>query len=93
MRRGFPLEEAIKVIPVRESVKAFSEASWFRDWVGEPIDDVYETYCKWCISNGYDSIEVSKQGFSRQLLSLYPNLKTVPTKCVDGYKRIVRERR
>jgi hypothetical protein len=92
LRRGFSIEEAIKVIPVRDSVRAFCDASYYKDWIGMSINALYEIYFKWCISQGYEYIEVSKQGFSRQLFSIYPNLKTVPTKCGEQSHRIIRER-
>ena len=92
LRRGFSVEEAVKVIPIQESVKAFSEASWYEDWVGMSVNDLYEIYFRWCISEGYEYIEVSKQGFSRQLFSMYPNLKIVPSKRKNKCERIIRKR-
>lgn len=92
LRRGYSVSEAVKVLPVRESVKDFAEASWYKDWLGMSINALYEIYFHWCISMGYEYIEISKQGFSRQLLSLYPNLKIVPTKKGEKCERIIRER-
>ena len=92
LRRGYSVSEAVKVLPIRESVREFAEASWWKDWVGLSIDALYEIYFHWCISAGYEYIEISKQGFSRQLMSLYPNLKTIPTKKGDKCERIIRER-
>jgi hypothetical protein len=90
LRRGFTVEEAVKVIPVQDSVKAFCEASWYEDWIGVSINDLHEIFWKWCISNGYNPIQ--KQGFSRQLFSMYPNLKIVPSKRGDKCERIIRKR-
>jgi hypothetical protein len=92
LRRGYSVAEAVKVLPVRESVKEFAEASWFKDWIGMSINALYEIYFQWCISMGYEYIEISKQGFSRQLLSLYPNLKIIPTNNGEKCERIIRER-
>jgi hypothetical protein len=90
LRRGYSVEEAIKVLPVQECVKAFNEASWYKDWIGISINDLYEIFWSWCISNGYEPLQ--KQGFSRQLFSMYPNLKTVPTKIGEQSHRIIRMR-
>ena len=90
LRRGYSVEEAIKITPTQDSVKEFSDASFYEDWIGMSINDLYEIYWKWCIQNGYTAIQ--KQGFSRQLLSMYPMLKTVPTKRGDKCFRIIRLR-
>lgn len=92
LRRGYSVEETVKMMPIRDSIRAFSEASWYEDWIGMSINALYEIYYRWCISTGYEYIEVSKQGFSRQLLSMYPNLKIVPTKKGDKCQRIIRRR-
>lgn len=90
IRRGFSVEEAIKPTPTQDSVREFSEASYYLDWIGMPINDLHTIYWKWCIEHGYSP--VGKQGFSRQLLSMYPMLKTIPTKQGDKCHRIIRLR-
>lgn len=90
LRRGYPVEEAIKPIATDESVKEFCEASHWEDWIGMSISYLYEIYWKWGISNGYSTLQ--KQGFSRQIMSMYPMLKTVPTKVGDTYQRVIRMR-
>ena len=90
LRRGFTIEQAVKPSPVHESIEHFCEASYWGDWEGMSISEVYTIYWKWCLSNGYKA--TSKQGFGRQLRSIYPQLKTVPTAKGDGYKRIIRVR-
>lgn len=90
LRRGYPVEEAIKLMPVQESVKEFSEASWWNDWVGMSTSELHEIYWMWCTQNGYTPL--SHQGFTRHILSLYPQLKTVPTRRGDGAVRILRVR-
>lgn len=90
LRRGFSVEEAVKPIATHDSVKEFGDSSWYEDWIGMSISDLHEIYWKWCVSHGY--IPISKQGFSRQLLGMYPMLKTVPTKREDRCLRIIRLR-
>lgn len=90
LRRGFTVEQAVRPIPVHESVEHFCEASYFKDWIGMSINDLYEIYWKWCIQHGYTA--TTKQGFSRQLSTICPQLKTVPTQKGDSCKRIIRER-
>ena len=90
LRRGYSIEEAVKVAPIHNSVREFTEASWWEDWLGMSINALYEIFWSWCISNGYSTM--SKQAFSRQLFSLYPNLKTVPTKRDNMSHRIIRLR-
>lgn len=90
LRRGYSVSEAIKVMPTQDGIKEFSEASYYEDWIGMPISDLHEIYWKWCISNGYNPLHI--QGFSRQLMSMYPMLKTVPTKRGDKCYRIIRRR-
>ena len=90
LRRGYSVEEAIKVVAVQDSVKEFCEASLWEDWIGMPINDLFKIYWRWCIQHGYTAIQ--KQGFSRQLMSMYPMLKTVPTKSGDKFYRIIRMR-
>ena len=90
LRRGYPIEEVLKVVPTHDSVKEFCNASYWEDWIGMPIHDLFEIYWKWCISHGYTPLQ--KQGFSRQLMSMYPMLKTIPSKVGDKYQRIIRLR-
>ena len=90
LRRGFPVEEAVKMTPVLPSVKEFGEASCYEDWLGMSIDDLYKIYWKWCVSHEYTPS--AKQGFSRQLMTIYPMLKTVPTKRGGKSHRIIRLR-
>ena len=90
LRRGYTIEQAVRPTPVHASIEHFCEASYWEDWLGMAINDVYEIYWKWCISNNYPAI--TKQGFSRQLSTIYPQLKTVPTQRADGCKRIIRTR-
>lgn len=90
LRRGYSVDEAVKSLPVAESVKEFSNASCYEDWIGVSINDLYKIYWKWCIQSGYTALQ--KQGFSRQLLGMYPMLKTVPTKYVDKCHRVIRLR-
>lgn len=90
LRRGYTVEEAVRLSPVHDCVKEFCNASWYEDWIGMSINDLYENFWKWCISNGYKPIQ--KQGFSRQLFTIYPELKTVPTKKGDRNFRIIRKR-
>lgn len=90
LRRGYPVEEAVKEIPTHTSVKAFVEASYWMDWIGMSINDLHKIYWKWCVS--HELTPISKQGFSRQLTNIYPQLKTVPIKnAVTGKcNRIIR---
>jgi hypothetical protein len=90
LRRGFPVEEAVKITPIHECVTAFNESSLWEDWIGMSINELHKIFWNWCISNGHTPI--SKQGFSRQLFSMYPNLTIVPTKVEDRYNRIIREK-
>lgn len=90
LRRGYSVEEAVKVMALQDSVKAFADASLWEDWIGVSISDLFEIYWRWCIQHGYTPLQ--KQGFSRQIMSLYPMLKTVPTKRGDKCYRIIRKR-
>ena len=90
LRRGYSVEESIKVVATHDSVKEFGQASWYEDWIGMSINDLHEIYWKWCIEHGYTPIQ--KQGFSRQLLGMYPMLKTIPTKVGNRYFRVIRLR-
>lgn len=90
LRRGYSIEEAIKVVATQDSVKDFCAASLWEDWVGMPMNDLYKIYWRWSISQGYSPLQI--QGFSRQLMGMYPMLKTVPTKRGDKCVRIIRLR-
>ena len=90
LRRGYSVGEAVKPTAVHESVKEFGEASYYMDWVGLSMNDLHQIYWKWSISNGYSPLHI--QGFSRQIMSMYPMLKTVPTKRGDKFYRIIRLR-
>lgn len=90
LRRGYPIEQAITPNPLDESVIMFNEASWYKDWIGMSTSYLYEIYYKWCVSYGYTPINI--KGFTRQIMRLYPNLKTVPTRKKHMCMRIIRER-
>lgn len=90
LRRGYSVEEAVKVTATKDSIKDFAEASWWEDWIGMSINDLHKIYWEWCIRNGYAALQ--KQGFSRQLMGMFPMLKTVPTKRGDRYMRVIRMR-
>jgi hypothetical protein len=90
LRRGFTVDEAVKLAPTQNSVTEFCEASWWNDWIGQSTVELYQTFWRWCMSNGFTPM--SQQGFTRQVLSMYPQLKLVPTKRDGGAVRIIRER-
>lgn len=90
LRRGFTVEEAIKDIPTHDSVKDFCEASYYEDWIGMSIENLHNIYYKWCIQHGFTPLQ--KQGFSRQIMKIYPMLKTVPTTKNNMCARIIRMR-
>lgn len=90
LRRGYSIEEAIKPVATHDSIKEFEECSCHEDWVGMSTSDLHKIYWQWCIKNGYPPI--TKQGFSRQILSMYPIFKVVPTKRGDKSFRIIRMR-
>ena len=87
LRRGYTVEEAVKESPLNESVTEFCEASYWKDWIGMLISDLYSIYWKWCIGQGYTPL--SNIAFSQQLFRIYPQLKTIPMKG----KRYIRLRR
>ena len=89
-RRGYDVEEAIKQQPINEGVKLFCEASWYQDWIGMSTSYLYKIYWNWCVSNGYTPIQI--KGFTRQIMKMYPNLKTVPTRKKHECYRVIRER-
>lgn len=90
LRRGYSVDEAVKVVPTHDSVKAFCDASLYTDWIGIPMETLHHNYWKWCLQNGFSPI--TKQGLSRQIMNLYPMLKTIPTKRGDRCYRIIRLR-
>ena len=90
LRRGYSVEEAIKIAATKDSIVEFTQASWWEDWIGMPISDLHKIYWKWCVSNGYTPLHI--QGFSRQLMSMYPNLKTVPITKDGKCYRVIRKR-
>jgi hypothetical protein len=90
LRRGFSVNEAIKVVATQDSVARFGESSLYSDWIGMPMNDLFEIYWRWCISNGYTPLQI--QGFSRQIMKIYPMLKTVPNNSNGRSKRIIRLR-
>ena len=90
LRRGYTAAEAVRAIPIADSVKEFCESSYYLDWIGMSTSYLHEIYWKWCIQNGYTPLQI--KGFTRQVMKMYPNLKTVPTKKENGACRIIRER-
>lgn len=90
LRRGFSIEEAVKVLPTKDSVREFCEASWYRDWIGMSTSDLYSIYWKWCTSHQLPIVSV--QCFTRHIMKYYPGLKTVPTRRGDKCYRIIRMR-
>ena len=90
LRRGYSVEQAVQVTPIHDSVKGFCESSWYEDWIGTSTMSLHKIYWKWCISNGYTPLQ--QQGFTRQILKLYPQLKTVPTRYDTHCCRVIRER-
>lgn len=88
LRRGYSVEESVKQLPVHDSVKEFCESSYYHDWIGMAMSDVYAIYYKWCTSNGYTI--VSKQAFTRHIMSIYSMLKIIPTKRGEKYQRVIR---
>lgn len=90
LRRGYSVEEAVKVVATQDSVKEFYEASSWEDWIGMSTNDLFKIYWRWCIQHGYTPLQ--KQGFSRQVFGMCPMLKTVPTKLESGSCRMIRLR-
>ena len=90
LRRGYSVEQAVRPVATNDSVEAFCEASSWEDWIGMPINDLHTIYFKWCISKEYKPM--TKQGFSRHLFSLNPQLKTIPLKRVGKCYRIIRKK-
>lgn len=90
LRRGYSVEEAIKLSATSDSVQEFTYASHWEDWIGMSTSDLYKIYWRWCVSHEYTPIQ--HKGFSRQIFQMYPMLKVVPTRSKSGYKRIIRLR-
>ena len=90
LRRGYSIEQAIRPALTDISVEQFSEASWWEDWIGMPINDLHTIYWKWCISHGYTPLP--KQSFSRHLMHLYPQLKSIPNRVNGVTQRVIRLR-
>lgn len=91
LRKGFTVEQAIQPVLIDESVSEFCKASWYQDWIGKATSDLYNIYWNWCVEHEY--LAAPFKAFSRQLMSLYPNLKVVPTKHRTGKcNRVIRER-
>lgn len=88
IRRGYSVEEAIKPMPMHTSVREFADASYWEDWIGMSISDLHTIYWKWCVS--HELSPISKQGFSRQLMTMYPQLKIVPIKRAGRCHRVIR---
>ena len=90
LRKGYDIYNAMKIVPVNEGVEQFCGSSCWEDWIGMSTNDLYKIYWKWCISNGYTTLQL--KGFSRQIFQMYPNLKAVPTRKGNQCQRIIRER-
>ena len=91
LRRGYSVEQAVKPVATNESVEQFAEASYYLDWIGMPINDLHKIYRRCSTEHGYSPLQ--KQGFSRHLLKLCPQLKTVPNRINDKCQRVIRLRR
>ena len=70
------------IVLVTDEGTLFADKDKVHTWAQEAM--------KWCVSNNHTPI--SKQGFLRQLFSMYPMLKIVPTKSGDKCSRIIRMR-
>ena len=90
LRRGYSVEQAVKPVATNESVEQFADASYYLDWIGMSITDLHKIYWRWSIEHGYSPLQ--KQGFSRHLLKLCPQLKTVPNRINDKCQRVIRLR-
>jgi hypothetical protein len=89
-RRGYSVEQAIRMVPTSDSVEQFNESSHWEDWVGMPINDLYQIYWKWCVSHEFTPTPI--QGFSRHLFALNPWLRTVPNRSGNRSYRVIRKR-
>ena len=56
LRRGYTVDEAIQITPTIESVKEFTHASWWKDWIGMETVYLQKIYWNWCIEEGYEPI-------------------------------------
>lgn len=91
IRKGYTIEQAISLVPIDDSVREFCGTSWYKDWIGMSTQYLYKIYWNWCVSNEY--LPAPLKAFTKQLMSLYPNLKVVPTKHKNGQcNRVIRER-
>lgn len=91
LRRGYTIEEAMTPNPIVESVKRFSDESWYEDWIGISTSELYTIYWKWCIRNGYTPLQDKR--FTRHIMKLYPTLKVVPMRDKnEKYHRVIRLR-
>ena len=90
LRRGYSVDQAMKVVCVDDGVEQFCEASHWEDWIGMPINDLYEIYWKWVVSNEYRPLPINT--FSKQLKQIYPMIKTVPITRNNKSYRVVRVR-
>ena len=90
LRRGYSVEQAVKLSPTNDSVEHFCEASYWKDWIGMSNNDLYTIYWRWCIQHGYTAIQ--KQGFTRHIMQVYPQLKVVPIRRGDKCYRMIRLR-
>ena len=88
LRKGYSVSEAVQLTPTNESVLEFNDASWWEDWLGMSTSYLHEIYWKWCVSNGYTPL--SKIPFVREIMRMYPQLKTVPTRKDNECCRIIR---
>lgn len=89
LRSGYDVVNALKETPIHTSVEVFSEASYWMDWEGKSIEELYRIYTKWCDRNCYST--VPKQTFGKELQLLYP-IYTVPSFYKGIYTRTIRFR-
>lgn len=89
IRRGYSVEQAVRMNPIDDGVVEFCKASLVNDWFGMAISDLHKIYWKWCVSHEYQPLGV--QAFSRQIMTMYP-IKTVPTKRGNKCYRIIRRK-
>ena len=89
LRSGYDLTNALKFRPVHTSVEIFTEASHWRDWEGQTINDIYQVYCDWCNKHLYRL--VPKQTFGKEIKMLFP-IYTVPAFRNGEYCRVIRFR-
>ena len=87
LRSGYDLTNALKEKPIHTSVELFSEASWWMDWEGKTIEELYRIYCKWCDKHCYRTVQ--KQTSGKELQMLFP-IYTVPGFYKGIYTRVIR---